>query len=449
MNWSIILHEFEQYPKSRLICLHGSTSPRTTDLRNLRNALNKRLHKPSTKVILLPTRAQYINHHRHEGLFFQQRYQASYSDQGETVKLRLENAGQMRNTAERLQLIVEFDLEPLFDKPLLQLSSGEWQRFAVCAALLAHPDVLIIPDLLKGLDHGWQSKILDLCAQYSDPHGIIVFTSDHSIDHAAVCNIQIDPLDQSHQSVEFPELDPLLVHQIDQYQSTFIKETSSRAHLQMSGVNIQYGSRKILEDIHWTVQAGDKWNVQGPNGAGKSTLISLINSDNPQGYSQPIKLFGTDYGQHSIWDRKARISYFGSDFFQYFRSSKSIEETLHQQLKTPYINTVQPPKHLVEELISWFGLSDFRHQIYTSASRDIKRQLLLLATYLKSSDILILDEPYQDFSENRIRQNNHFLDRSQPPSPQTAIFVTHREDHKPGFLNHALWLDRGRITEIK
>ena len=453
VDWRRVVLEIESLGSSWLYCLHGSDSPGSADLRRLADDLKKsRVIPPmgAKNVVLASSRAHYIHRHRHEGLFFQQRYQATYNDQGETVRQRMEKAGKSLRTAEYLERIKAFELESLFDKPLLQLSSGEWQRFSVCEALCLHPDLLIIPYLLKGLDQHWQNQILQLLIQNLKAIGGILFTSDAPIDHPSVFNISIDPWSQdTNRHSTLTEPDPDLIARIHQYQTSFLPETTGQALLQMSGVNIRYGHRNILSDIHWTVNMGDKWNIQGPNGAGKSTLISLINSDNPQGYSQPIKLFGTDYGRHSIWERKARISYFGSDFFQYFRSSKSIEETLHQQLKTPYLNTVQPPENLVEELMSWFGLFDYRYHIYTSADRDIKRQLLLLATYLKSSDILILDEPYQDFSEIRIRQNNHFLDRFQPQSRQTVIFVTHREDHKPGFLNHALGLERGRITEIK
>lgn len=445
MNWSTIIREFELSPSSRLICLHGPTSPQAIDLQSLRNELNKRLNKPSSKVVLMPTRAQYINNHSHQGLFFQQRYQASYSDQGETVRQRLEKPDMEVSESEREWLINEFELALLFDKPLLQLSSGEWQRFSICEAVLMHPEVLIVIDLIKGLDQRWQTKILHLLNRVMKPEKRVIFTSDRSIDHPAVYNILVD--DKIEPRRALPDLNPLLIEQMYQYQSSFLLDTSERNQIKMTGVNIQYGNRKILEDVYWTVRAGDKWNIQGPNGAGKSTLISLVNSDNPQGYSQPIKLFGSDYGQHSIWDRKARISYFGSDFFQYFKSSKSVLDTLLQQLKTPYLNTIQPPESLVLELMSWFGISDYRHQRYAIASRDTRRQLLLLATYLKSSNILILDEPYQDFSEDRILQNNLFLNYLQPQSPQTVIFVTHRDDHKPQFLNRMLGLDKGRVTQ--
>ena len=38
----------------------------------------------------------------------------------------------------------------------------------------------------------------------------------------------------------------------------------------------------ILDNVSWTVRAGEKWLLQGRNGSGKSTLLSLVCGDNPQ-----------------------------------------------------------------------------------------------------------------------------------------------------------------------
>ncbi|MBR5286294.1 MAG: ABC-F family ATP-binding cassette domain-containing protein, partial [Clostridia bacterium] len=43
-----------------------------------------------------------------------------------------------------------------------------------------------------------------------------------------------------------------------------------------SGVSLSYGSDVILENITFSVNAGDKVGVIGVNGAGKSTLFSII-----------------------------------------------------------------------------------------------------------------------------------------------------------------------------
>lgn len=48
------------------------------------------------------------------------------------------------------------------------------------------------------------------------------------------------------------------------------------AHLQVDGVSLSYGERKVLEDVSFVVPYGSQVAVVGPNGAGKSTLFKAI-----------------------------------------------------------------------------------------------------------------------------------------------------------------------------
>lgn len=440
MDWKNIVHQLSSSTGFQLFCLHGTYSPSSKELRNMINVIKLSGAAQDGGIAVVMTRSQYINRHQYEGQFFQQRYQASFKDHGETVRQRIENASRKNPQISPDRWIREFDLHPLFEKPLVQLSSGEWQRFSVCEMLIGQPKLLVIPDLLKGLDSVWQIKILDIL---KTAPGKVLFTSDVPVKDSAIQHIR---LDGTNHNVAFPALNPGLIAQFHQYQTSFLSNSREEVQIEMKDVNIQYGQMKILENIHWRVLAGQKWNIQGPNGAGKSTLISLVNSDNPQGYSQPIHLFGHKFGQESIWDRKARISYFGSDFFAYYKSGKTVEESFYHLITTPYIETIQPPPDLVSSLFHWFGLSKKCHQPFALADRNTRRQVMLLAAYLKSSGVLILDEPFQDFSLDKIQQNIHFLDSVQINSLQTVIFVTHQDHHKPQFLDQILRLDQGKMV---
>ncbi|MBY5958095.1 ATP-binding cassette domain-containing protein [Membranicola marinus] len=431
----------------RIFCIYGEHIQETKLLDDIHEYL-KRLSNPPgrsfEKITILGSRAHYIERHQHQGLFFQQRYQSSYNEWGETVQHRLRARGVTIDDLEWDQWKKWFELEEIWEKPLLQLSSGEWQRFSLCYGLINRPEILIVPDLLNGLDQEWQHKIFDRIVGPIHYTGLLIFSSDVPAKHPAVQNISMGS-SGGIPSTAIPEFPTSLFDAYHEYQSKFLSASTGPVQIRMEGVNITYGEVQILKEIHWHVQKGNKWNIQGPNGAGKSSLVSLINADNPQGYSQPIQLFGQKYGRQSIWEKKARIAYFGSDFFQYFRSSKTLEDVVHQQLKTPYLKTIQPSMFLIDGFLTHFGLAPYRRTPYSRISKTHRRQLLLLLSYLKSSEILLLDEPYQDLSHHQIKLNNHFLETVQPSSSQTVIFVTHRADHKPNFLNKVLKLKEGRI----
>jgi iron complex transport system ATP-binding protein len=63
--------------------------------------------------------------------------------------------------------------------------------------------------------------------------------------------------------------------------------------LSIDGVECRYGSRKILEDVNFTVNEGDFVGIIGPNGSGKTTLLKSI-SQTLKPYSGTILLDKTD-----------------------------------------------------------------------------------------------------------------------------------------------------------
>jgi len=413
--------------------------------RSIKKSIDSSSHTVKIGVVL--SRDDYIQRHSYEGLFFQQRFQSVYSDQGETVE------GMIRIQAEKLQIddflkhTDLFELENIWKKPLLQLSSGEWQRFSLCLTLLQNPDVLIAIHGLDGLDKDWKNKIPQILKEHYSHIRKIIFTSDQPLSHPDVKDISLNHSASSHISTSEKHPSQSLIQSFQDYHNRLRHIKNEEPVIEMKNVSIRYGENQILDQVNWTVCSGEKWNIHGPNGAGKSTLISLINSDNPQGYSQDITVFGSPFGQNSIWERKARIAYFSSDYFQYFRSHRTVESVIHDQLKTPYLKTPQPPEDLLLKMVDYFGLADHLHLPYSGMDRGIKRQILLLAAYLKSSELLILDEPYHDFDRDQILKNNLFLESTQYKILQTVIFVTHRSDHMPSFLDRVLEIDHGKARE--
>ena len=92
--------------------------------------------------------------------------------------------------------------------------------------------------------------------------------------------------------------------------------------LHFQNVSITYGEISILHDITWTVRQGERWALQGANGAGKSTLLSLILADNPQAYSNTIRLFGRRRGSgESIWEIKSRIGWVSPELHIFYDRS--------------------------------------------------------------------------------------------------------------------------------
>ena len=76
--------------------------------------------------------------------------------------------------------------------------------------------------------------------------------------------------------------------------------------LNMQQVDVVRGGEKILNNISWTVNEGERWVVLGPNGAGKSTLLSIA-AARLHPTSGEVELLDETLGAVDVFELRPRI----------------------------------------------------------------------------------------------------------------------------------------------
>jgi molybdate transport system ATP-binding protein len=206
-----------------------------------------------------------------------------------------------------------------------------------------------------------------------------------------------------------------------------------------------------LEDINWTVRAGNKWALTGPNGSGKTTLLSLINGDNPQAFANKITLFDRRKGSgESIWDIKKRIGFVSPELHLYFRQDMKAQTVA----ATGFLDTLYFNRNLREEeeeklknFFSYFGLEDIRQKGFMHLSSGEQRLVLLIRSLVKDPDLLIWDEPFQGLNSYRIGQSLELL-RAYAAPDKTLILVSHHPEEIPDWVNCRLELEKGKVKSL-
>ena len=147
--------------------------------------------------------------------------------------------------------------------------------------------------------------------------------------------------------------------------------------IEMRGVNVKYGDHVVLgnwkqkvrgfseeqDGLWWKVRRGQRWGLFGPNGSGKTTLLSLISSDHPQSYSQPIRFFGRSRlptpGQPgiSLFDIQRRIGHSSPEVHAFFPRSLSVRETIESAyadtpLSRPVLDSSADDR--IDACLRWF-----------------------------------------------------------------------------------------------
>jgi ATP-binding cassette subfamily F protein 3 len=87
---------------------------------------------------------------------------------------------------------------------------------------------------------------------------------------------------------------------------------SGRTVVEVTGLSMQYGEKRVLEDVNFTIERGDRIALVGVNGAGKSTLIRLLSGQETPtrgtlklGHNVVAEYFAQD--QYKVLDPAARM----------------------------------------------------------------------------------------------------------------------------------------------
>jgi molybdate transport system ATP-binding protein len=208
---------------------------------------------------------------------------------------------------------------------------------------------------------------------------------------------------------------------------------------------VAYGNKKILSNINWQINRGERWLLKGVNGSGKSTLISLITGDHPQAYANKVFLFDKKRGSgESIWDIKKKIGFVSPELHWYFDKTISVYNTI----ASGFFDTIGVYKKLsdeqhniVHQWLSFLNLTTKSEFSLSALSTSQQRLALLARALIKNPPLLILDEPCQGLDEQQVKDFVALIDDLFNQSNRTLIYVSHYENEIPKCINKCLNLD--------
>lgn len=382
----------------------------------------------------------------YSGYFYQQRYQATMGDKPEgedpayhsipTVRNFLQYTESPQNEA----LIRRLGLEPLLNRSFLKLSNGQTRKARIGKALLKNPTVLLLDNPFVGLDKTFRAELASWLGELVT-HGLtlVLVTEPDAIPpfvthvlSLSKGSVQWQGIREEYSPEQSNEAVPVLPVLQTQPQPTDFTEA-----FRLRNVTVRYGDTVILDNINWAIQAGERWALSGPNGAGKSVLLSLLYGDHPQAYANDVRVFGHRRGKagESIWDVKRRIGFVSPELHLYFPQHLSVR----QVALTGLTDTLTPPKRVVpeteadlEQLLTYFGLTETINRPFGTLSAGEQRLVLLVRALLKNSSVLLLDEPFQVIDKYHVELARQLI-ASLPG--KTILFVTHDPRELPDTID--------------
>ncbi|WP_031514253.1 ABC transporter ATP-binding protein [Streptomyces sp. NRRL F-5123] len=203
----------------------------------------------------------------------------------------------------------------------------------------------------------------------------------------------------------------------------------------------------ILDDINWTVCAGQHWALLGANGAGKTTILRLIGAlMHPT--TGTVDVLGHRLGHVDMRELRARIGLVSS------AQKVPLDLTAHTVVLTGHTGTVQPLWRKYDDevreragaLLAELEIKELAERAYGVCSGGQRARILVARALMADPSLLLLDEPFNALdlpSREDLIDALHRLAVTRPVL--TTITVTHHLEELSPSIDNVLLLKEGRV----
>jgi len=210
--------------------------------------------------------------------------------------------------------------------------------------------------------------------------------------------------------------------------------------LQVSGLNVFYGSTHAVKDISFTVLPGEIFGLLGPNGAGKTSTLSSI-----EGLIKPragnITIAGYDTRENP---RHARAAIGVQLQFTSFQPELKIGEIIELYAG---IYGVPMPKEKLQGILQFIKLQDSADKRFGQLSGGQQQRVSLAIATLHNPALVLLDEPTSGLDPQSRRQLWERMEDMRKMG-HAVILTTHSMEEAEAVCDRIAIIDHGKIIEI-
>lgn len=163
--------------------------------------------------------------------------------------------------------------------------------------------------------------------------------------------------------------------------------------LSLSGLQVTFQSRQVLNNINLHLEAGEIVGLLGPNGSGKSTLLRCLAGLLPR-HAHHIQLNGTPLNKISVRDRAKQLAFVpqhaGVDGDLCVEQIVRLGRTPHRR---GLFGWSEKDDQAVEHAIRLMKLAGLRHRLWRQLSGGERQRCQIARALAQQPRLLIIDEP--------------------------------------------------------
>lgn len=213
----------------------------------------------------------------------------------------------------------------------------------------------------------------------------------------------------------------------------------------INNLNFSYDRSRILENINFSINQGERWAIIGKNGTGKSTLIKCVGNllPIPRG---SILIKSKDLHEYNPKEYASHVAYVPQPGNRILPPFTVYDFVLMGRF--PYQNWLKIPsqddKKIVIEALELTDTLNFADRIISTLSGGEIQRVFLASAVAQMSPILLLDEPTAFLDPLHQVLVQRALDRIHDQYKTTIITVTHDISAAVSKYDHILAIKDGK-----
>jgi molybdate transport system ATP-binding protein len=350
------------------------------------------------------------------------------------------------------RLLKRLQLQGLAGRRFLTLSYGERRLILLARALAAAPRLLLLDEVLNGLDTAYRARVLKLLAQLSRTSLPWVMATHREEDIPAFathwCRLRAGRLETQRVPRRGTSAIVHLVRApVRRQQASVRGARSARPVLlvRLQRACVWREGSPALRNVSLALHAGECWVIHGGNGSGKSTLIQTLYGDLGVAVGGTLWRAGVQPGVPIAYFKR-RVGLVAPELQaahpRYLRVDEVVASGLASSIGYDSPRPAKPQR--LRRALARVGAGALLHRTVRSLSYGQLRRVLFARALVHEPDILLLDEPYAGLDAAQRAALRRLVERA-VATGVTVVLATHHADEWPTGVTHELELVGGRV----
>ncbi len=218
--------------------------------------------------------------------------------------------------------------------------------------------------------------------------------------------------------------------------------------IEVENLVVQYGDRRVLDNISFKVKKGEIFVILGGSGCGKSTLLrTLVGLIRP--HSGRILMFGKDVTQMNTREqielrKKIGMCFQNSALFNSMTVGENVALPLKEHTRLAD-STIEIMTQIKLDLV---GLSGCAHLYPSQLSGGMRKRAGIARAMALDPEIIFYDEPSSGLDPIVAAGLDHLIRKMQNTFNLTSVVVTHDMESVQIIADRVCLLHQGKIVAI-